>query len=61
MRAKPFTGTCPTAFDGQEVIFTFTLATGDIRLASCESDLDPDHELFRALREVLRAAEGPTN
>jgi hypothetical protein len=61
MKARPFTGTCPIAFDGQEAIFTFRLAGGDLRLASCESELDPEHELFRAIREVLRAAEGPTN
>jgi hypothetical protein len=61
MKARPFTGTCPVAFDGQEVIFTFRLPAGDVRLASCESELDPDHELFRAIAEVLRAAEGPSN
>lgn len=60
MQARPFTGICPTAFDGQEAVFTFRVPGGELQLASCASDLDPEHELFRAIREVLRAAEGPS-
>ena len=57
----PFTGTCPTAFDGQEVVFTFHVPGDDVRLASCEVELDPQHPLFRAIGDVLKAAAGPTN
>ena len=42
-------------------MFTFRVPGGDVRLASCEVELDPEHELFLAIREVLRAAEGPSN
>lgn len=61
LAGKPFTGTCPTAFDGQEVVFTFRVPSGDFRLASCEVELNPEHPLFQAIQEVLRAAEGPSN
>ena len=29
MRAKPFTGECPIAFDGQKQIFEFSVGSGD--------------------------------
>jgi hypothetical protein len=45
---RPFTGECPTAFDGQETIFTFETSTGSHRLASCEVEVDLDAALFRA-------------
>jgi hypothetical protein len=61
LRAKPFTGTCPTAVDGQEAVFTFHLPSGDIRLAQCEVELDPDAPLFRAVSAALQAGVGPSN
>ncbi|HSL34911.1 MAG TPA: hypothetical protein VK871_14760 [Candidatus Limnocylindrales bacterium] len=45
---RPFTGECPTAYDGQETIFTFETSTGSHRLASCEVAIDLDATLFRA-------------
>jgi len=55
--SRPFTGECPIAFDGQELIYTFHGATGEIRLASCEVELDPTHPLFAAIEVALGAVQ----
>lgn len=57
IESKPFTGTCPTAVDGQEVIYTFHLARGDEEIRSCKVAIDENHPLFRAVSAVL-AGEG---
>jgi len=49
MRAKPFTGECPIAFDGQKQIFEFSVGTSTERLDSCESELDWSSPLFVAM------------
>jgi hypothetical protein len=53
MRAKPFTGECPMAFDGQELVFEFAVGTSTERLASCETDIDWGSPLFVALVGAL--------
>ena len=53
LRAKPFTGECPIAFDGQELIFEFATIGGTQRLASCEVDIDWGHPLFLAVAGAL--------
>jgi hypothetical protein len=53
LRKPAFSGTCPTAYDGQELIFTFTTANGSERLASCESTLDYSAPVFKALAAAL--------
>ena len=55
--SRPFTDTCPTAFDGQETIYVFTAALGTRleRIASCEVVVDPSHPLFVAVSAALRA------
>jgi hypothetical protein len=53
IKRKPFTGTCPTAVDGQETIFTFHVATGDKQFASCRVAIDENHPLFRAVAGAL--------
>ena len=55
IRARPFTGTCPMAYDGQEVIFEFGAPGGIERIASCETDIDPDSPVFAAVGAALRA------
>jgi hypothetical protein len=55
VRARPFTGECPVNFDGQEIIYEFGAPTGIERIASCETEIDPDHPLFVAVREALAA------
>lgn len=41
IRAVPFTGECPTAFDGQEWVYEFGAPGGVERIASCETEIDP--------------------
>ena len=53
LRSKPFTGECPIAFDGQELIFEFATLGGTQRLASCEVDIDWGHPLFIAIAAAL--------
>lgn len=60
IRSRPFTGECPVNFDGQEVIYEFGAPGGAERIASCESEVDPDHPLFRAV-ELALATGGATD
>ena len=50
---RPFTGECPTAYDGQETVYTFGTATGPVRLASCEVSIDQDDPLFVAAHAAI--------
>ena len=53
IRARPFTGDCPTAFDGQELVYTFATAHGPERIASCDVEVDPQAPLFAAIHGIL--------
>ena len=53
LRSHPFTGQCPIAFDGQELIFEFSVGTGTQRIASCEVDIDWGNPLFVAVGVTL--------
>lgn len=53
IRAKPFTGECPVNFDGQELIYEFRTPSGVQRIASCETEVDPEHPLFLAVHAVI--------
>lgn len=53
LKSKPFTGECPVAFDGQELIFEFSVGSGTQRIASCEVDIDWGHPLFIAVGIAL--------
>jgi hypothetical protein len=55
--SRPFTGTCPIAFDGQELIYTFYGATGEIRLESCKVELDPADPLFVAIDNAIASVQ----
>jgi hypothetical protein len=55
IRARPFTGECPVNFDGQETIYEFGVRTGAERIATCETEIDPDHPLFAATTAALAA------
>lgn len=55
LESRPFTGTCPTAVDGQETIYTFHAIEGDQEIASCKVAIDPNHPLFQAVAAVLAA------
>lgn len=53
LKSHPFTGQCPVAFDGQELVFEFSLGTGTQRIASCEAEIDWGHPLFDAVGVAL--------
>jgi hypothetical protein len=53
LKSHPFTGQCPIAFDGQELIFEFSVGTGTQRIASCEVDIDWGNPLFVAVAVAL--------
>jgi len=61
IRSRPFTGECPVAFDGQEVIYEFGAPTGVERIASCETEIDPDNPVFAATTAALAAASAIPN
>jgi len=54
IKSRPFTGTCPTAVDGQETTYTFHVTTGDREIASCAVAIDPADPLFVAVEAALR-------
>lgn len=53
MRARPFPGECPMAFDGQELVLEFSVGTSTERLASCETEIDWGSPLFVAVAGAL--------
>lgn len=55
LRSHPFRGECPTAFDGQEVIYTFATPSGPERISSCEVEIEPEDPLFAAVKGMLGA------
>jgi hypothetical protein len=57
VRARPFTGECPVAFDGQEFIYEFGAPGGTERIATCETEVDPNHPLWVAVAAALAAAQ----
>lgn len=53
LKSHPFTGECPTAFDGQEIVFEFGAPGGVQRIATCEVDVDFGLPLFLAVSTAL--------
>jgi hypothetical protein len=53
LKSHPFTGECPTSFDGQEFVFEFGAPGGTQRIATCEVDVDYGSQLFVALSTAL--------
>ena len=49
LRSHPFTGMCPTAVDGQELVFEFATASGVERIESCQVEVDYSSPLFSAV------------
>src|SRR5262245_30310771 len=56
IRSRPFLGTCPTAFDGQELVYTVATPHGQERIASCDVEVDPQAPLFAAIHAILGAS-----
>ena len=50
-----FTGMCPTAYDGQEIVFEFATPDGVQHIASCEVEVDYESPLFTAVVEAVGA------
>jgi hypothetical protein len=53
IKAHPFTGECPIAFDGQELVFDFAVGAGTQQIASCTTEIDWGHPLFVAVGVAL--------
>ena len=53
LRSRPFTGQCPTAFDGQEIVFEFGTPGRVERIATCEVEVDYASPLFIAVANAL--------
>ena len=53
LQSHPFTGQCPTAFDGQEIIFEFGAPGGVQRISTCEVEVDFGSPLFVAVSTAL--------
>jgi hypothetical protein len=53
LKSHPFSGQCPTAFDGQEIIFEFGAPGGVERISTCEVEVDFESPLFVAVSTAL--------
>jgi hypothetical protein len=53
LRSHRFTGQCPTAYDGQEIVFEFGAPGGVERIASCETAVDYGSPLFVAILNAV--------
>jgi len=53
LKSHPFTGECPTAYDGQELVFEFGAPGGPQRIATCEVAVDYGSPLFVAVSAAL--------
>ena len=59
IKGRPFTGDCPTAYDGQETIYTFSAPGGVETIASCSVAIDASLPLFATVDAVIAAANRP--
>lgn len=53
LRSHPFTGECPTAYDGQEIVFEFGAPGGIQRVSTCDVEVDFGLPLFVAVSTAL--------
>ena len=56
--ARPFTGECPKNFDGQEFVYTFPTAAGDVVVATCTTQIGNGQEPFESILDALFASGG---
>lgn len=47
-----FHGNCPTAYDGEEYVYTFFTTHGKHVLDSCEVSIDYESPLFKAIQQI---------
>lgn len=57
IRAVPFEGTCPLAFDGMEDVYTFHVDGVEEKVASCESAIDETADLWQGVAAVVAAVQ----
>ena len=55
LKSHPFTGECPTAYDGQEIAFEFGAPGGIERIATCEVEVDVGSPLFAAVLSAIES------
>jgi hypothetical protein len=60
IKAQPFTGTCPIAFDGQEMTYIFHTANGDQTIAGCKVAIDPSLPIFQQTDTLIAAMSQPS-
>lgn len=53
IKAQPFTGTCPIAYDGQEYIYTFHTMSGPQTIESCAVGIDENSPLFQTVAGLV--------
>lgn len=53
IRSQPFTGTCPIAYDGQELTFSFYTPHGIERFSTCEVSFDESSPLYQAVSAII--------
>jgi hypothetical protein len=53
LKSHRFTGTCPTAYDGQELVFEFHAPGGVERIESCRVNVDFGEPLFVAVANAV--------
>lgn len=56
--AVPFQGTCPTAFDGQELTWRIRTPSGPVVVADCTTAVDYGAEPFRTLSNAIFSMGG---
>ncbi len=56
LNSHPFTGTCPTDYDLQEVTYQFSTPRGFESVASCSVEVDLDSPLFVAVSAAFESA-----
>jgi hypothetical protein len=56
IKSRKFTGDCPTAYDGQETVYTFSAPGGVETIPSCTFAIDSSSPLFAAVDAVVAAA-----
>jgi hypothetical protein len=56
LKTKKFTGTCPTASDGQEIVYKFILNKNEESIDSCEYEIPQDNPLIQQVNLILEKA-----
>ena len=60
IRSTPFTGTCPAAYDGPSYSFDFSTDHGFEHMNSCETELDMQEPLLKAVSDIVKKYSGIT-